>query len=131
MEMKSFSQAVQDGSRLCRMRPLWTKAHRVKATALSEAGRTDEALDEYLMCVALKPDWTAVKMEAQKDSAFILTRSPLDQCSSSFSSSSSRAPEASPGLWAGESSTKSLADVLASLPAPPETVIISFIHQKN
>ena len=38
----------------------------MKATALSEAGRNDEALQEYFVCVALKPDWTKVKMEAQK-----------------------------------------------------------------
>ncbi|KAJ4933411.1 hypothetical protein JOQ06_030242, partial [Pogonophryne albipinna] len=41
-------------------------AHSLKATALSEAGRNDEALQEYLMCVALKPNWTKVKLQAQK-----------------------------------------------------------------
>uniref|UniRef100_A0A8C3AR58 LON peptidase N-terminal domain and ring finger 2 n=1 Tax=Cyclopterus lumpus TaxID=8103 RepID=A0A8C3AR58_CYCLU len=66
MEMRSFSQAVQDGSSLCRMKPLWTKAHCVNATALKGAGRPDEALHEYLVCVALKPDWTTAKLEAQK-----------------------------------------------------------------
>lgn len=38
----------------------------MKATALSKAGRNDEALQEYFLCVALKPDWTKVKLEAQK-----------------------------------------------------------------
>lgn len=38
----------------------------MKATALSEGGRNDEALQEYFMCIALKPDWTKVKLEAQK-----------------------------------------------------------------
>ena len=42
------------------------KAHCLKATALSKAGRNDEALQEYLLCVALKPDWTKVKLETQK-----------------------------------------------------------------
>lgn len=42
------------------------QAHCLKATALSKAGRNDEALQEYFMCVALKPDWTKVKLEAQK-----------------------------------------------------------------
>ena len=42
------------------------QAHSLKATALSEAGRNDEALQEYLMCVALKPNWTKVKLQAQK-----------------------------------------------------------------
>lgn len=38
----------------------------MKATALSKGGRNDEALQEYFMCLALKPDWTKVKLEAQK-----------------------------------------------------------------
>lgn len=42
------------------------QAHYLKATALSKAARNDEALQEYFMCVALKPDWTKVKLEAQK-----------------------------------------------------------------
>ncbi|KAG7252976.1 hypothetical protein CRUP_036726, partial [Coryphaenoides rupestris] len=40
--------------------------HHLKASALSKAGRNDEALQEYFLCVALKPDWTKVKLEAQK-----------------------------------------------------------------
>lgn len=66
MENGNFSQAVQDATSLCRLKPLWTKAHCLKATALSKADRNDEALQEYFMCVALKPDWTKVKLEAQK-----------------------------------------------------------------
>lgn len=45
---------------------LFLQAHCLKATALSEAGQNDEALQEYFMCIALKPDWTKVKLEAQK-----------------------------------------------------------------
>uniref|UniRef100_A0A7N8XU14 LON peptidase N-terminal domain and ring finger 2 n=1 Tax=Mastacembelus armatus TaxID=205130 RepID=A0A7N8XU14_9TELE len=66
MAMRNFSQAVHDGNSLCKIKPLWTKAHYLKATALCKAGRNDEALQEYLMCVALKPNWTKVKLEAQK-----------------------------------------------------------------
>ncbi|XP_033842714.1 LON peptidase N-terminal domain and RING finger protein 2-like isoform X1 [Periophthalmus magnuspinnatus] len=66
MEMLNYSQAVQDASSLCRISPHWTKAHYLKATALTQASRTDEALQEYFLCVALKPDWTKVKLEAQK-----------------------------------------------------------------
>ncbi|XP_008297631.1 LON peptidase N-terminal domain and RING finger protein 2 [Stegastes partitus] len=168
MEMRSFSQAVQDASSLCKLKPLWTKAHCLKATALSKVGRNDEALQEYFLCVALKPDWTKVKLEAQKvlselfssvfenedlptplhplqgglatrlikppallrslrpltqkpgsssqDSEFSVTKSaPVDD-------SSSILPIISPGKsepGSGEGSTKSLADVLAALPAPP------------
>lgn len=66
MDMMNFSQAVQDASSLCKISPHWTKAHFLKATALTAASRTDEALQEYLLCVALKPDWTKAKLEAQK-----------------------------------------------------------------
>ncbi|KAJ8409877.1 hypothetical protein AAFF_G00209180 [Aldrovandia affinis] len=66
IDMKNFNQALQDGDSMCQLRPLWPKAHYVKATALREAGRKEEALQEYLLCVALSPDWTSVKREAQK-----------------------------------------------------------------
>ncbi|TMS06851.1 LON peptidase N-terminal domain and RING finger protein 2 [Larimichthys crocea] len=168
MEMRNFSQAVQDASSLCRIKPLWTKAHCLKATALSKAGRNDEALQEYFLCVALKPDWTKVKLEAQKvlselfssvfenedlptplhplqgglttrlikppallrslrpltqrpgsssqDSEFSVTKSfPVDDSSSRLSAP---CPSKSDHA-AGEDSTKSLAGVLAVLPAPP------------
>lgn len=45
---------------------MFSQAHYIKASALSKANRNDEALKEYFMCVALKPDWTMVKLEAQK-----------------------------------------------------------------
>ncbi|XP_041662692.1 LON peptidase N-terminal domain and RING finger protein 2 [Cheilinus undulatus] len=175
MDMREFSQAVQDASSLCRMKPLWKKAHCLKATALSKAGRNDEALQEYFLCVALKPDWTKVKQEAQKilselfssvfenedmptplhplqgglatrlikPPALLRSLRPLTQrpCSSSSSSSSASqdsefsvtksapADDSSTRLSAAsfgksdaaavEETTKSLAGVLAALPAPP------------
>lgn len=162
MEMRSFSQAAQDASSLCRIKPLWPKAHYLKATALSKAGRNDEALQEYFLCVALRPDWTKVKLEAQKvlselfssvferedlptplhplqggaatrlikptallssltqrpgcssqDSEFSVTKSSADESSSRLSAPSKCDPAAA------EVSSKSLASVLAALPAPP------------
>ncbi|KAF3694566.1 LON peptidase N-terminal domain and RING finger protein 2 [Channa argus] len=167
MEMRNFSQAVQDASSLCRLKPLWTKAHRLKATALRKAGRNDEALQEYLTCVALKPNWIEVKLEAQKvlselfcsvfenedmptplhplqgglatrlikPPALLRSLSPLTQGpgsskqdsefslskSSPVNESSSRVSGLTPSKYdptAEEGSTKSLADVLATLPAP-------------
>ncbi|XP_030613399.1 LON peptidase N-terminal domain and RING finger protein 2 isoform X2 [Archocentrus centrarchus] len=166
LEMQNFSQAVQDASNLCRLKTLWTKAHYLKATALSKAGRNDEALQEYFLCVALKPDWTKVKLEAQKvlselfssvfenedlptplhplqgglatrlikppallsslrplpqkpgssqDSEFTVTKGPpADDSSSKLCVLSLGKSDPS----AGEGSTKSLAEVLAALPAP-------------
>ncbi|KAF7644249.1 hypothetical protein LDENG_00225160 [Lucifuga dentata] len=106
MEMRSFSQAVQDASSLCRIKPYWPKARYLKVTALSKAGRNDEALQEYFLCVALQPNWTKVKLEAQK----VLS----ELFSSVFEpDSSSRLCVVSAG------SSKSLVSVLATLPAPP------------
>ncbi|XP_057184360.1 LON peptidase N-terminal domain and RING finger protein 2-like isoform X1 [Triplophysa rosa] len=66
MEMKNFSQAIQDGDTICRLRPLWPKAHYIKATAFRSIGQSEDALREYLYCVALKADWITVKLDAQK-----------------------------------------------------------------
>uniref|UniRef100_A0A8K9V7L7 LON peptidase N-terminal domain and RING finger protein 2 n=1 Tax=Oncorhynchus mykiss TaxID=8022 RepID=A0A8K9V7L7_ONCMY len=66
MAMNNFRQALQDGDAMCRLTPLSPKAHYVKALALNKAGYNEEALQEYLYCLALKPDWTSVKLETQK-----------------------------------------------------------------
>nr|XP_046176120.1 LON peptidase N-terminal domain and RING finger protein 2-like isoform X2 [Oncorhynchus gorbuscha] len=66
MEMSNFRQALQDGDAMCRLTPLSPKAHYVKALALNKAGYNEEALQEYFYCLALKPDWTSVKLETQK-----------------------------------------------------------------
>ncbi|XP_012675221.2 LON peptidase N-terminal domain and RING finger protein 2 [Clupea harengus] len=66
MEMRNFSQAIQDADSVCRLKPQCPKARYTKAKALSGAGRAEEALQQYFYCVALKPDWTVVKLEAQK-----------------------------------------------------------------
>lgn len=42
------------------------QGHYVKAKALSGLGRIEEALKEFLYCVALNPEWSSMKMEAQK-----------------------------------------------------------------
>ncbi|XP_064874895.1 LON peptidase N-terminal domain and RING finger protein 2-like [Oncorhynchus nerka] len=66
MAMNNFRQALQDGDAMCRLTPLSPKAHYVKALALNKAGYNEEALQEYFYCLALKPDWTSVKLETQK-----------------------------------------------------------------
>ncbi|XP_053733687.1 LON peptidase N-terminal domain and RING finger protein 2 [Synchiropus splendidus] len=164
MEMRDFSKAGQDANRLCRIKPKWTKAHYLKANVLIKAGRNDEALQEYLLCLALKPDLGKVKLEAQrvlgelfssvfenedmptplhplhggmatrliKPTALLRSLRPLAMrpgCSSQDSSKSGFMGETSSSSLIpsaanvdpehDESSTKSLADVLATLPAPP------------
>ncbi|XP_037095402.1 LON peptidase N-terminal domain and RING finger protein 2 [Syngnathus acus] len=166
LEMNNASQAVQDASSLCRIKPLWPKAHYLKATALSNASRNDEALQEYFLCVALKPKWTKVRLEAQKilaelfssvfekqdmptplhplqggvasrpikPPALLRTLRPLAQKPTSSSKdsdlsvtkstlpdeSSSRPWESSaaPAADGSGTSSKSLADILASVPTP-------------
>ncbi|XP_007259096.3 LON peptidase N-terminal domain and RING finger protein 2 [Astyanax mexicanus] len=66
MDMKNFSQAIQDGDSMCWLQPTSAKAHYIKAKAIRGANRREEALQELLYCVALKSDWASVKMEAQK-----------------------------------------------------------------
>uniref|UniRef100_A0A452HHI6 Uncharacterized protein n=1 Tax=Gopherus agassizii TaxID=38772 RepID=A0A452HHI6_9SAUR len=72
--MKNYQQALHDADALCQNKPLWPKGHYVKAQALSGLGRTEEALKEFLYCVALNPEWSLMKKEAQK----VHCSSPLD-----------------------------------------------------
>uniref|UniRef100_A0A8C3TDE6 LON peptidase N-terminal domain and ring finger 2 n=1 Tax=Chelydra serpentina TaxID=8475 RepID=A0A8C3TDE6_CHESE len=58
--MKNYQQALHDSDALCQNKPLWPKGHYVKAQALSGLGRTEEALKEFLYCVALNPEWNTV-----------------------------------------------------------------------
>ncbi|KAM8976455.1 LON peptidase N-terminal domain and RING finger protein 2 isoform 2-T2 [Pelodytes ibericus] len=64
--MKNFKQGLYDADTVCRRHPLWPKGHYVKAQALSGLGRMEEALKEFLYCVALNPEWSSSKTEAQK-----------------------------------------------------------------
>nr|XP_056717973.1 LON peptidase N-terminal domain and RING finger protein 2 [Euleptes europaea] len=64
--MKNYQQALYDAEVLCRNKPHWPKGHYLKAKALSGLGRIEEALKEFLYCVALNPEWSSMKMEAQK-----------------------------------------------------------------
>ncbi|XP_010884712.2 LON peptidase N-terminal domain and RING finger protein 2 isoform X2 [Esox lucius] len=65
MAMNNFRQAIEDLDAVCRLKPLSPEAHHAKALALNKAGQKGEALRMYLYCVALKPDWGSVKLEAQ------------------------------------------------------------------
>ncbi|XP_064917396.1 LON peptidase N-terminal domain and RING finger protein 2 isoform X1 [Columba livia] len=64
--MKNYQQALHDAEVLCRSKPHWPAGHYVKAKALSGLERTEEALKEFLYCVALNPEWSSMKKEAQK-----------------------------------------------------------------
>ncbi|XP_078514144.1 LON peptidase N-terminal domain and RING finger protein 2 isoform X2 [Lissotriton helveticus] len=64
--LKNYEQALCDAEVVCQNKALWTKGHALKAQALSGLGRTEEALKEYLYCIALNPDMCEMKKEAQK-----------------------------------------------------------------
>ncbi|XP_073446623.1 LON peptidase N-terminal domain and RING finger protein 2 [Dendrobates tinctorius] len=64
--MKNFKRALNDADTVCRKQPLCSKGRYVKAQALSGLGRMEESLKEFLHCVALNPEWSSVKAEAQK-----------------------------------------------------------------
>ncbi|XP_007501189.1 LON peptidase N-terminal domain and RING finger protein 2 isoform X1 [Monodelphis domestica] len=64
--MKKYNQALHDADAICRRKPLWPKGHYVKAQALLGLGKTEEALKEFLYCVALNPGRGIMKKEAQK-----------------------------------------------------------------
>ncbi|XP_044526367.1 LON peptidase N-terminal domain and RING finger protein 2 isoform X1 [Gracilinanus agilis] len=64
--MKKYNQALHDADAVCRSKCLWPKGHYVKAQALLGLGKTEEALKEFLYCVALNPGRGIMKKEAQK-----------------------------------------------------------------
>ncbi|CAH2223319.1 LON peptidase N-terminal domain and RING finger 2 [Pelobates cultripes] len=66
LAMKNFKQALIDADNMCRKHLLWPKARSMKAQALSGLGRTEEAMKEFLYCVAINPEWSSMKTEAQK-----------------------------------------------------------------
>ncbi|XP_043848803.1 LON peptidase N-terminal domain and RING finger protein 2 isoform X3 [Dromiciops gliroides] len=86
--MKKYNQALHDADTVCRSKPLWPKGHYVKAQALSGLGRTEEALKEFLYCVALNPGRGIIKKEAQKDSLFQFNKT-LSQDSDVYQNSDS------------------------------------------
>ncbi|XP_060681989.1 LON peptidase N-terminal domain and RING finger protein 2-like [Hemiscyllium ocellatum] len=61
-----YKEALCDGDAACTLKPLKTKGHFWKAQALIKMGRTEEALKEYIYCIALRPDWNSVRLKAQK-----------------------------------------------------------------
>uniref|UniRef100_A0A4W3JW50 Si:ch1073-440b2.1 n=1 Tax=Callorhinchus milii TaxID=7868 RepID=A0A4W3JW50_CALMI len=66
INMGNYKEALHDGETACTLKPLRTKSHFWKARALAALCRSEEALKEYIYCIALRPDWKSVKLEAQK-----------------------------------------------------------------
>ncbi|XP_071457365.1 LON peptidase N-terminal domain and RING finger protein 2 [Marmota flaviventris] len=69
LTMRNYEQALQDSGTVCQKEPLLTKGHHIKAQALCALGRSEEVLKEYLYCLALNPDCSTMKKEAQKNAS--------------------------------------------------------------
>ncbi|CAJ0957366.1 unnamed protein product [Ranitomeya imitator] len=66
LNLKSYEQALNDADIACKLQPNWLKGHLKKAQALVNLGKTDDALKEYLYCLALDSGNNTAKSEAQK-----------------------------------------------------------------
>lgn len=64
--LKNYEEALSDAEVACKLQPLWLKGHLRKAQALTILRKTEEALTEYLFCIALEPESKMAKCEAQK-----------------------------------------------------------------
>ncbi|XP_015206833.1 LON peptidase N-terminal domain and RING finger protein 3 [Lepisosteus oculatus] len=64
--LRNFEDALCDAEMACRIQPLGLKGHLRKAQALAALRKTEEALTEYLFCIALEPESKLAKSEAQK-----------------------------------------------------------------
>uniref|UniRef100_A0A452HHJ7 LON peptidase N-terminal domain and ring finger 2 n=1 Tax=Gopherus agassizii TaxID=38772 RepID=A0A452HHJ7_9SAUR len=115
--MKNYQQALHDADALCQNKPLWPKGHYVKAQALSGLGRTEEALKEFLYCVALNPEWSLMKKEAQKimcEMFFPAFENVHDSLSAPFSSRTRLKPAFLSSLNTVEDALSQEPDVLRS-----------------
>ncbi|KAG8448274.1 hypothetical protein GDO86_015388 [Hymenochirus boettgeri] len=64
--LKSYECALQDAETACKLQPYWLKGHLRKAQSLASLGRSEEALTEFLFCLALDHGSKTAKSEAQK-----------------------------------------------------------------
>ncbi|XP_036404071.1 LON peptidase N-terminal domain and RING finger protein 3-like [Megalops cyprinoides] len=64
--LKRFEDALGDAEMACKLQPHWLKGHLRKAQALLSLRKMEEALTEYLLCIALEPESKLAKSEAQK-----------------------------------------------------------------
>ncbi|OCT65953.1 LON peptidase N-terminal domain and RING finger protein 3 [Xenopus laevis] len=64
--LKSYGCALQDAETACKLQPYWLKGHLRKAQSLVNLGRSEDALKEFLFCLALDTGNKTAKSEAQK-----------------------------------------------------------------
>ncbi|OCT67577.1 LON peptidase N-terminal domain and RING finger protein 3 isoform X2 [Xenopus laevis] len=66
LSLKSYGYALQDAETACKLQPYWVKGHLRKAQSLVNLGRSEDALQEFLFCLALDTGNKSAKSEAQK-----------------------------------------------------------------
>ncbi|XP_053555146.1 LON peptidase N-terminal domain and RING finger protein 3 [Bombina bombina] len=66
LSLKSYECSLQDAETACKLKPYWLKGHLRKAQALVILGKTEDALREFLFCLALDIGNKTAKSEAQK-----------------------------------------------------------------
>ncbi|XP_048884449.1 LON peptidase N-terminal domain and RING finger protein 3-like [Brienomyrus brachyistius] len=64
--LRNLQAALRDAEAACRLQPGWAKGHLRKAQALSGLRQPEEALSEYLFCIALEPDSKLARSGALK-----------------------------------------------------------------
>ncbi|XP_039622206.1 LON peptidase N-terminal domain and RING finger protein 3-like isoform X1 [Polypterus senegalus] len=64
--LKKYENALNDAEIACFLQPLSLKGHLRRAQALTFLRKSEEALTEYLFCIALDPENKIAKLEAQK-----------------------------------------------------------------
>ncbi|XP_032993733.1 LON peptidase N-terminal domain and RING finger protein 3 [Lacerta agilis] len=64
--LKCCEEALNDAEMACSLQPLWVKGHLRKGQALVKLGKTEEALQEFLFCLALDAGNKTARSEAQR-----------------------------------------------------------------
>ncbi|CAI9596351.1 unnamed protein product [Staurois parvus] len=66
LSLKSYELALDDAETACKLQPYWLNGHLRKAQALTNLGKTEDALKEFLFCLVLDSENKTAKSEAQK-----------------------------------------------------------------
>ncbi|XP_018425547.1 PREDICTED: LON peptidase N-terminal domain and RING finger protein 3 isoform X2 [Nanorana parkeri] len=66
LSLKSYKLALDDAETACKLQPYWLKGHLRKAQALTQLGKIEDALKEFLFCLVLDSGNETAKSEAQK-----------------------------------------------------------------
>ncbi|XP_066496282.1 LON peptidase N-terminal domain and RING finger protein 3-like [Tiliqua scincoides] len=77
--LKFGAEALHDAEMACVLQPHWLKGHLRKGQALANLGKTEEALHEFLFCLALDVRNKTAKSEAQRHRSK-LTGAARDVC---------------------------------------------------